>query len=71
MTEATTPARSLDDEPVLPPDSTAIDNFADLPDEQRDSHWYRRAVFYEVLVDRKSTRLNSSHCLVSRMPSSA
>jgi hypothetical protein len=24
-----------------------------------------------VLKDRKSTRLNSSHCLVSRMPSSA
>ncbi len=28
----------------------AIDNFADLPDEQRDPHWYKRAVFYEVLV---------------------
>ena len=25
----------------------------------------------EHTVDRKSTRLNSSHCLVSRMPSSA
>jgi maltose alpha-D-glucosyltransferase/alpha-amylase len=29
---------------------SAIDNFADLPDEQRDPHWYKRAVFYEVLV---------------------
>ncbi len=29
---------------------TAIDNFADLPQEQRDPHWYKRAVFYEVLV---------------------
>ena len=28
----------------------AIDNFADLPDEQRDPHWFKRAVFYEVLV---------------------
>ncbi len=28
----------------------AIDNFADLPDDQRDPHWYKRAVFYEVLV---------------------
>ena len=25
----------------------------------------------DAIVDRKSTRLNSSHCLVSRMPSSA
>ena len=25
----------------------------------------------ECVVDRKSTRLNSSHCLLSRMPSSA
>ena len=33
----------------------------------------RRApgVTYMALVDRKSTRLNSSHCTVSRMPSSA
>jgi len=31
-------------------DSIAIDNFADLPDEERDPHWYKRAVFYEVLV---------------------
>jgi maltose alpha-D-glucosyltransferase/alpha-amylase len=28
----------------------AINNFADLPEEQRDRHWYQRAVFYEVLV---------------------
>jgi maltose alpha-D-glucosyltransferase/alpha-amylase len=27
-----------------------IDNFAELPDEERDPHWYKRAVFYEVLV---------------------
>jgi maltose alpha-D-glucosyltransferase/alpha-amylase len=33
-----------------PSDSVAIDNFADLPDEERDPHWYTRAVFYEVLV---------------------
>jgi len=33
-----------------PSDSVAIDNFADLPDEERDPHWYKRAVFYEVLV---------------------
>ena len=25
----------------------------------------------ECILDRKSTRLNSSHCIVSRMPSSA
>jgi maltose alpha-D-glucosyltransferase/alpha-amylase len=50
VTEATNPPWSLDDEPVLPPDSNAIDNFADLPDEERDPHWYKRAVFYEVLV---------------------
>jgi maltose alpha-D-glucosyltransferase/alpha-amylase len=28
----------------------AIEPFADLPPEQRDPHWYKRAVFYEVLV---------------------
>ena len=31
-------------------DVHAIDNFADVPDEERDPHWYKRAVFYEVLV---------------------
>src|SRR4051794_14126813 len=28
----------------------AIDSFGDKPDSQRDPHWYKRAVFYEVLV---------------------
>ncbi|RZS87069.1 trehalose synthase [Motilibacter rhizosphaerae] len=28
----------------------AIDSFADLPDEHRDPLWFKRAVFYEVLV---------------------
>ena len=28
----------------------AIDNFADVPDAERDRYWYKRAVFYEVLV---------------------
>ena len=27
-----------------------IDNFTERPAEQRDPHWYKRAVFYEVLV---------------------
>ncbi|MEO7979533.1 MAG: maltose alpha-D-glucosyltransferase [Sporichthyaceae bacterium] len=27
-----------------------MDNFADLPEAERDPHWYKRAVFYEVLV---------------------
>jgi maltose alpha-D-glucosyltransferase / alpha-amylase len=31
-------------------DSHVIDNFAEVPDEERDPHWYKRAVFYEVLV---------------------
>ncbi|MGZ4610621.1 MAG: maltose alpha-D-glucosyltransferase, partial [Actinomycetes bacterium] len=35
---------------MTPPTSHAIDNFADLPEEERDPHWYKRAVFYEVLV---------------------
>ena len=50
--------RSMSVEPASAPrptvrdhsDSVAIDNFADLPDEERDPHWYKRAVFYEVLV---------------------
>jgi maltose alpha-D-glucosyltransferase / alpha-amylase len=28
----------------------AIDNFKDVPEQERDPHWYKRAVFYEVLV---------------------
>jgi maltose alpha-D-glucosyltransferase / alpha-amylase len=35
---------------MTPPGAPAIDNFADLPEENRDPHWYKRAVFYEVLV---------------------
>ena len=35
---------------IGPRAGVAIDNFADLPDEERDPHWYKRAVFYEVLV---------------------
>jgi maltose alpha-D-glucosyltransferase/alpha-amylase len=31
-------------------DAHPIDNFADLPEAERDPHWYKRAVFYEVLV---------------------
>ena len=31
-------------------DRHAIDNFADVPEEERDPYWYKRAVFYEVLV---------------------
>ena len=40
----------MSDGPIDPHGAAAIDNFADLPDEQRDPHWYKRAVFYEVLV---------------------
>ena len=37
-----------------------------------DSRWYAEGnAFGDTLVDRKSTRLNSSHHQVSRMPSSA
>ncbi len=45
MTEST-----ADLPPVPVPDLHAIDNFADLPESERDPHWYKRAVFYEVLV---------------------
>ena len=33
--------------------------------------WFKKAERWSDARDRKSTRLNSSHCLVSRMPSSA
>ncbi len=38
--------------PASPPshEPHAIDNFADLPEAERDPHWYKHAVFYEVLV---------------------
>jgi maltose alpha-D-glucosyltransferase/alpha-amylase len=38
------------DEHPLPLGDHPVDPFADVPDEQRDPHWYKRAVFYEVLV---------------------
>jgi maltose alpha-D-glucosyltransferase/alpha-amylase len=34
----------------VPAEQHAIDNFADLSEAERDPHWYKRAVFYEVLV---------------------
>ena len=41
--------------------------------EPDDNAWTRRLVLFLriMAVDRKSTRLNSSHGLLSRMPSSA
>ena len=49
------------------PANTALllGQLADVPDERR------AARFVCVMADRKSTRLNSSHSSVSRMPSSA
>jgi maltose alpha-D-glucosyltransferase/alpha-amylase len=40
----------VSNDPLDPLGVPAIDNFADLPEEERDPHWYKRAVFYEVLV---------------------
>ena len=37
----------------------------------RDALYRDRALLQAWSIDRKSTRLNSSHCLLSRMPSSA
>ena len=38
---------------------------------RRDAAWLAAAVVFLVILDRKSTRLNSSHAITSRMPSSA
>src|SRR3712207_7429929 len=57
--------------------SDSADTGSALPARGTDPLWYKRAVFYEVLVrgfadsnadgigDRKSTRLNSSHANIS------
>ena len=37
-------------DPRHPPHAIPIDTFADVPDDQREPLWYKRAVFYEVLV---------------------
>ena len=37
----------------------------------RDPQYYLKRQLINVIIDRKSTRLNSSHSSVSRMPSSA
>ena len=39
--------------------------------DQWKEFFYCDALDKDVLIDRKSTRLNSSHTLASRMPSSA
>ena len=53
------------------PSVKAITDFKKVLDDRlrKSRPWLRSLV--EVSLDRKSTRLNSSHCLVSRMPSSA
>ena len=40
-------------------------------DREAAARWFRDAGHGDPLLDRKSTRLNSSHLSVSRMPSSA
>ena len=40
-------------------------------DEEKDTYFYPRSFFRIFDLDRKSTRLNSSHANESRMPSSA
>ena len=55
----------------------SAEHAAALFNMERAGHVYSRisnpttAVFEERMADRKSTRLNSSHCALSRMPSSA
>ena len=54
--------------PKIPPDPTHINNAAPA------AHWSVNLLSdegYQQLADRKSTRLNSSHRIASRMPSSA
>ena len=57
-----------------------IGNYAQKPATKYDTHKSSelRSVMKNITkmtqsspIDRKSTRLNSSHCIVSRMPSSA
>ena len=49
---------------LAPGPSGAIETLQDLERAMRNHDWYYQ-------LDRKSTRLNSSHSSVSRMPSSA
>ena len=44
---------------------------ADIPVASDNPAHYADAIRYNARTDRKSTRLNSSHTLASRMPSSA
>ena len=49
------------------------DEYGNTPAQRAELDWllYNRPLEYAQLVDRKSTRLNSSHRHTSRMPSSA
>ena len=67
-TIASLEAKGVTFDTSLPPEAPAILIAADEPDGV---HWRVGYNNFFVITDRKSTRLNSSHFQVSRMPSSA
>ena len=69
--QLTRPATTLD-ESAPPVAATIPFNVSVHGDERTDNYyWLRDDTRSDPEVDRKSTRLNSSHSSVSRMPSSA
>ena len=53
------------------PDKLEVVAVNDLADTKTNAHLFKYDSTYGVYGDRKSTRLNSSHTDISRMPSSA
>ena len=63
---------NLDVLPTLPDNS--VDSIVTDPPYElgfMGKGWDSSGIAYSVQLDRKSTRLNSSHAILSRMPSSA
>ena len=56
---------------LMMPDRSGMEVLADIRERDRDTPVVIITAFGSIEVDRKSTRLNSSHLKLSRMPSSA
>ena len=57
--------------PIPLPTEREIVTILRSPHKYKDSREQFEQRTYKRIIDRKSTRLNSSHCRISRMPSSA
>ena len=56
---------------TLEPDNPGVNSLASQVQQRLENRWSAEMATQDEVPDRKSTRLNSSHTDISRMPSSA